>query len=540
MTKHTTDKGFIDLEIRIFPSDARDADYPVEITLDGQQEFRGHLSADVFPWMPGSDPVEDGRELFEVLFEDKVLRQAWAEARGRSAQRRIRLRIDASAPELHALPWELLHEDDTMLAANADTPFSRYLAVPEPWSGAVEERPIRVLAVVSNPGDLEERYNLASLDVDVEQGILQDAFQALDKNEIEMDFLDPPVTLKRIAKMLQNGYHILHYVGHGAFDERKGHALYLQDEEGDAAIVHSATFVNVLARQSTQALPRLVFLAACQSAARSTASAFLGFGPNLVTVGVPAVVAMQDNVNIGTARELSLTFYQRLVEHGMVDCALNQARSVLLAAGRPDAAVPVLFMRLESGQLWEAEAETSQAAAGPRTPSPPEPTPPPEVSRFVGRETELATFTQKLVETNLAVITGMPGVGKTAFATVLARYVSAPHKIFWHECHQDQSIEEIVWKLAGFLYRHDQRDMWEMLEHARLSRTELPSTRNLMDYLIQLLRHTGYTICLDNVQLLPKGDAAHLVYLVQQLRVQGIAFILVTQIVLAAMARTKI
>jgi hypothetical protein len=45
----------------------------------------------------------------------------------------------------------------------------------------------------------------------------------------------------------------------------------------------------------------------------------------------------------------------------MVDCALNQARSVLLTADRPDAAVPVLFMRLKSGQLWE-DTETEEAA----------------------------------------------------------------------------------------------------------------------------------------------------------------------------------
>jgi hypothetical protein len=51
-----------------------------------------------------------------------------------------------------------------------------------------------------------------------------------------------------------------------------------------------------------------------------------------------------------------------LAEHGMVDCALNQARSTLLTAGRPDAAVPVLFMRLKSGQLWEDMAAQAEKA----------------------------------------------------------------------------------------------------------------------------------------------------------------------------------
>jgi hypothetical protein len=48
----------------------------------------------------------------------------------------------------------------------------------------------------------------------------------------------------------------------------------------------------------------------------------------------------------------------------MVDCALNHARSVLLTAERPDAAAPVLFMRLKSGQLWEdTETEAEEAAS---------------------------------------------------------------------------------------------------------------------------------------------------------------------------------
>ena len=138
MGDHTDDEHLIDLEIRIFPSDGSVASYPVEITLGGQQEFpRGYLSADILPWTSSGDPVGDGQRLFDALFADNALRSAWAEARGQSPQRRIRLRIDANAPELHALPWELMHEDDTMLAANADTPFSRYLAVAEPWGGAV-------------------------------------------------------------------------------------------------------------------------------------------------------------------------------------------------------------------------------------------------------------------------------------------------------------------------------------------------------------------------------------------------------------------
>ena len=49
------------------------------------------------------------------------------------ALRRVRLRLSAAAPELHAIPWELLRDttaadEPQTLAATVATPFSRYIA----------------------------------------------------------------------------------------------------------------------------------------------------------------------------------------------------------------------------------------------------------------------------------------------------------------------------------------------------------------------------------------------------------------------------
>ncbi len=368
MQTPSTDDNYVDLEIRIFSHDEQIDGYPIEITLDSQQEFpRGVLAADILPWTPSGDLSADGQRLFDALLADGELREHWAEARGQSSQRRIRLRIDPAAAELHALPWELLQEGDATLSAQAATPFSRYLPIALPWSGAVEERPIRVLVAISNPDDLETKYNLAQLDVDLERETLATALQGLD--ELKVEFLDPPVTLERLEEALrtpaqgEGRYHVLHYLGHGAFSKRRQQAaLYLQDDAGHTHIVPDDALIGMLARQQTR--PQLVFLAACQSAVRDSADAFAGLGPKLVKAGVPAVVAMQDYVAVETARKLSATFYRRLGERGTVDLALNEARSTLLTAGRPDAAVPVLFMRLKSGQLWGAEADARGQVLG--------------------------------------------------------------------------------------------------------------------------------------------------------------------------------
>ncbi len=357
---------FTDLEIRIFQK--QDPGYPVEITLGGQQEFpRGYLPSEVLPWGPSGDLVNDGQKLFETLFKDSTLRSAWAEARGRAPQRRLRLRIDTQAAELHGLPWELLQENQALIAAQADTPFSRYLPIALPWSGAVDKRPIKVLVAISNPDDLKEKYGLAQADVALERKALEEAFANVDQKDLEVTFMEAPITLERIEEELRQGYHILHYLGHGAYNsKRQQAALYLQDAEGHAKRALDDEIVAMVARQGVR--PHLIFLAACQSAARSSADAFVGLGPKLVSAGVPAVIAMQDFVTVDTARKYSSGFYKRLVEHGQIDRAGNEARSSLLTAGRPDAIVPVVFMRLKSAQLWSNEVDARGEVLGSKNP----------------------------------------------------------------------------------------------------------------------------------------------------------------------------
>lgn len=351
MQVFTGASAFVDMEVRIFQ---REVDgYPVEVTLgDGQNFPRGYLDADLANWVSSGDLVVDGQQLFAALTSDVKLHNAWARACGQAPRRRIRLRIDPTSPELHVLPWELLQEDTLWLSANASTPFSRYMPVAEPWGECVEERPLRVLAVIANPANLSE-YNLPALNVMQEKAILKEAFAGVPDTVLRLEVLEAPVTLPRVERALQKGYHILHIVGHGMFNARQGKGvLYLEDDNGLTALVDDDALKSMFERQDEDARPRLTLLAACQSATRSTTDAFLGMAPRLIAGGIPAVIAMQMNVSLISAQILSATFYRRLVEHGAVDLALNEARSALLTANRPDATAPVLYMRLKDGQLF--------------------------------------------------------------------------------------------------------------------------------------------------------------------------------------------
>jgi len=349
--------NYADLEIRILKKDGNG--YPVEITFNGDLEFpRGTLSADLPALTAGSASGQDGELVFRWLFADDALKAAWANARGQRPQRRVRLRIDESAPELHQIPWELLRDRgeggvSMDVAALEATPFSRYIAGPWVPGNPILKRPVRVLVAVANPTNPED-FGLTAIDPEAEFKVLQDAVAG--NTSIELVKLEGPCTLAAIEAALRKGIHILHFVGHGKYVDGIS-ALFLCDAQGKTVVVKDGEIAAMLGRQLVDADAnaddklRLVYLSSCQTATRSASDAFRGLAPQLVAAGVPAVLAMQDLVPVNTATEFSRAFYGALMEHGQVDRAANLARATVITARLPGAAIPVLFMRLRSGQL---------------------------------------------------------------------------------------------------------------------------------------------------------------------------------------------
>lgn len=366
---------YADLEIRIL--ELQEDGYPVELTLNMEQQYqRGYLNPAFLPWQPGDTPAADGPALMEWLLADETLRAAWHTVRGRHGQRRIRLRIDATAPELHAIPWELLQEIDADsdvpvdVAAALATPFSRYLAGSWQPGTPVLKRPIKILVAIANPDNLEDS-GLPSFDPDEEWSILDAATTELQKaNVVNLVRLPQPCSLAALEQALKQGVHILHFVGHGGFDEETRSAfLVMADDQNQATPIYDRDFAAMLARllgdpnTNREEKLRLTVLDSCQTATRDTSDAFRGFAPQLVQVGVPAVLAMQDFVAVKTGQAFSATFYRQLLTHGQVDLACNEARSSLISARLPGSAVPVLFLRLKDGLLFGQRGRVLSEAA---------------------------------------------------------------------------------------------------------------------------------------------------------------------------------
>ncbi len=382
------DEPFTDLLIHIRPWNESAGAYPVEAALDGGGAFQdGRLRLNWERLRAAElDAAAYGAELFYALF-DGPIRRAYDKATGRAeaaseGRLRVRLWIDPEAAELHALPWERLYHTsrgvETALASSALTPFSRYTGLEIPEPAPFDQRPLRLLVVVADPTDLA-RFNLAPIAVEEEVRSLVAALQdALRRGQVAatvlpgrtglsekvrrelaqagVEVVAGPATLDAIVRHLP-GCQALHLVSHGALHRERSQgeaagALFLEQPVGGVDLVKDVEIVEKLA--GVAPLPHLVFLAACESAARPAGAenAFVGIGPKLVRAGIPAVVAMQDLVSMVTARQLTADFYTHLLDHGVVDLALNQARNLLWREAQAGWSAPVLFLRLRNGQLF--------------------------------------------------------------------------------------------------------------------------------------------------------------------------------------------
>ena len=154
----------------------------------------------------------------------------------------------------------------------------RYLELPEPIRPLEVKPPLRVLTVLASPHDLPQ------LDTEREWANLQAAVGDLSaRRRISLERLNPPTLAALQTRLRQGEYHILHFVGHGAFDEGSDEGFLLfENEEGQGAPVSGRDLGAVLADHRSL---RLAVLNACQGAQASASDPYGGVGQKLVQRG---------------------------------------------------------------------------------------------------------------------------------------------------------------------------------------------------------------------------------------------------------------
>ena len=280
-----------------------------------------------------------GAVLFETLFPGEV-RRLWDAARGASA-RPLELAFTSGLDWIADKPWELAWDparrrflsDDAVLVRNV------FGAIP-PEAPAPRQGPLRVLVAVAQPRDA------TPVSARLETAAVRAAFASLVKSgHAVLDVLPAATPSGLHRKLATSHFDVLHFVGHGAWDEKeRTGALLLVDGRGRGTWVEADRLRRLLCGRGL----RLVVLNACETGRGGRNDFLRGVAPALLAGGIPAVVANQYKVLDTSATAFARHLMWALAHGRALGEAAREARvavSVARGAEPMDWAVPVLYAR---------------------------------------------------------------------------------------------------------------------------------------------------------------------------------------------------
>jgi hypothetical protein len=302
-----------------------------------------------------------GTLLYNLLFGTDVKSQfemAFQEIKRTPGERlRVRLSFQEEATRLAGLPWEYLYcpasvnQEGFFLATETHLVLTRYIPLnmeQEPDLLPPEQDPLRILLVVAQPTGLDTVLYKPVIDAINKLG---------ERYPIKtQEFAKPTVSsLRRQIEEYQP--HVLHFIGHGRYNEakRRGEIALLAADDS-AAWKTDHDFTSLF--QSLASKPRLIVLQACEGAVSGFADDFAGLALRLMRAETPAVVAMQYPITNEAALVFSRGFYEALAEGHPVDDAVQEGRRAIVdeemeladeAYSSRSFGTPVLHMNSESG-----------------------------------------------------------------------------------------------------------------------------------------------------------------------------------------------
>ncbi len=332
--------------------------------------------------------VKLGKQLGDWLLPDGTIRDLFKEAHkhaGNEGGVRIRLIIGDHA--LKQLPWEFVYVNrmdsaDSMrgfLALDPRVSIVRHepLPHPHPHTTASDPTELRMIVAAASPSDQP------TLDLEREVSVITDALKDFDVEGIRIK-TDPVLRdamAPDIAAALSGAgsTQIFHFAGHGISETKtdpftrgaektEGFLFFIGDKTTRKAQKVPA---DDLAKYLQQAGVWLVTMGACFSGARSERNPWDDVAGSLVARDIPAVVAMQYEVNDEQAVTFHQAFYRALAGGLSLDEAVTLGRLSMYEETSAELdqvvnvewGVPVLYSRLSDGILIpERKTETETAA----------------------------------------------------------------------------------------------------------------------------------------------------------------------------------
>jgi CHAT domain/TPR repeat len=325
-----------------------------------------------------ADPMVLGRTLYEALFQDS-LQQSWdiaqgiAQHRGQILRLRLGVKDDKDYPNrLQHLPWEILHDGHRPLATAQSVIFSRYqpsfTPLNDPFSapagGDGTTQTLRILMVLASPEDQSQ------LALKQEALLLKQELQscALEQNRhqlaIELNILEQPGR-EQLTQVLEQGhYQVFHFAGHSSPG-----ALHLVNRHtGLTERLPGEDLAGLLRNNRVS----LALLNSCRGHYGDPAPLLdlperkSSLADTLVRSGLPAVLAMAEQIPDRVALTLTRLFYRNLKLGYPIDLSLCRARQGLLSSYGAQYfywCLPILYLRSDfDGQFFSqgSDAEMEQ------------------------------------------------------------------------------------------------------------------------------------------------------------------------------------
>ncbi|MFC2000848.1 CHAT domain-containing protein, partial [Chloroflexota bacterium] len=312
-----------------------------------------------------------------------------------------------------------------------------------------------MLVVISEPHD-QHPFGREGAWWRIEQG-LRDASR---RGEVEYRQLSQPTLGALVAELGTWEPQVLHFVGHGNFYEGVGGVLAFEDQYGATDRVSAESLQQAFSGGNL----RFVLLTSCRSGETDPEDDFSGVTQALLKGGIPSVVSMQFSMPVVSGNLFDGAFYTALAGKQAIDEAVASARRELFAsadsATARDWGIPVLYLQAESsivsrrGRRQRGAEQAAEAGI------------PSNLDRFsdlrcanlLGRNNELIGLARALRESGVrrrfVTVTGLGGIGKTAFVMECARWhldrAYFPEGVFWASA-RDASLETLLQELARLL-----------------------------------------------------------------------------------------
>ncbi|HTU68081.1 MAG TPA: CHAT domain-containing protein [Steroidobacteraceae bacterium] len=301
----------------------------------------------------GEELLAFGAQLFDTLFQGNV-RRLYDEARTWQ-RRRLDLVFTSMVPWIAEKPWEFAYDADRKsFLATQDVRFSRNVLTSIPADPFDEiSGPLRILVVSAQP------VGFGRLSIDQEKDAILNGFRPLIGAGLATVDALPRVTPSVLHGHLDNGnYHIVHFIGHGTFDEesQEGRLVFV-NEQGEQYVLGPRSLREIFCCRGL----KLVFLNACESGRGGRADFNKGVAQSLVANGLPALVANQYSVLDSSATYFAQHFYWALTQGATLGHAAREARIAVNYAVRGESidwAIPVLYARNPDQRLCVPPATT--------------------------------------------------------------------------------------------------------------------------------------------------------------------------------------